>query len=450
MVADAVEEGVAGDLERAVEADRAVGAGLIVLEDPVADGEAGGAVEAGVGAEAVGHRARRHERLPGRAGRELPLHRATEQRGPGLLGVEPGELRLGDAADPDAGVVGRLAGHRDDATGVGLHHHDRARVGDVVAARDVVVGGPGGADRLGELLLDDTLDLGVDRGDEGVAGLAGDLALLADHPAAGVDRDPLVAGHSAQPRVVLLLHAGTTHRRGAVDRTVTGAAGRVVLLLGDGAEVAEHVGEVDAERLGVGADALLLGDHRGVVLRLLEDPQGDPLGHVACDRHGLEGRPVPAHARDAALLAAGDELLADPARRAVDGVGEPLDELVLLGGREALEQGAVDGDDPRHPVGDQRPALGVDDQAALGLDHDLAHRLVGGLRGVGVAADDLEVVEAHEERREEAEDQCLDDQQPQPAAGVAAAHAGPLMRGPGRGRARACGTSSSAAAARAV
>ena len=88
---------------------------------------------------------------------------------------------------------------------VGLEHHHGARVGLVVAAGHVVVGRPGGLDRLGELALDDALHLGVDRGDEGVAGLAGHLAVVAEHPAHRVDGDGAVAGHPAQPPVVLLL-----------------------------------------------------------------------------------------------------------------------------------------------------------------------------------------------------------------------------------------------------
>ena len=80
------------------------------------------------------------------------------------------------------------------------------------------------------------------------------------------------------------------------------------------------------------------------------------------------------------------------------------------------EQVAVDRDDPRRAVGDQRAALVVDDQAALRLHDDVAHRLVGGLRLVVVAADDLEVVEPHEERREEREDEGLDHHQAQAAA----------------------------------
>ena len=94
------------------------------------------------------------------------------------------------------------------------------------------------------------LDLGVDRGDERVAGLALDLAVVAEHATHGVDRHPPVAGHAAQPGVVLLLDAGAADRRGAVDRAVAVRLGLVELVLGDRAEVAEHVGEVDAVRRG--------------------------------------------------------------------------------------------------------------------------------------------------------------------------------------------------------
>ena len=63
-----------------------------------------------------------------------------------------------------------------------------------------------------------------------------------------------------------------------------------------------------------------------------------------------------------------------------------------------------------------RPMV-VDDQAALRLHDDLAHRLRGGLGVVLLAADHLEVVQPREEGGEEREHQRLDDDQAQPAAG---------------------------------
>ena len=54
--------------------------------------------------------------------------------------------------------------------------------------------------------------------------------------------------------------------------------------------------------------------------------------------------------------------------------------LLVLG--HPGQRAAVDRDDPRRPVGDQRPAHVVDDQPALRLHDDLADRLGGGLGGV--------------------------------------------------------------------
>ena len=79
------------------------------------------------------------------------------------------------------------------------------------------------------------------------------------------------------------------------------------------------------------------------------------------------------------------------------------------------QQRAVDRDHPRRAVGDQRTAHVVDDQAALRLHDDLADRLRGGLRLVGVAADDLEVLEPREQGGEQREDQHLDHDEPQAA-----------------------------------
>ena len=93
---------------------------------------------------------------------------------------------------------------------------------------------------------------------------------------------------------------------------------------GDRAEVAEHVGQVDPERPRVGAHALLLGEHRRVVLGLLEDPQRHGLADVGGDRHRLVRRAVPAQPEHAAVVAAGDQPLPDPRRALVEDAREPL------------------------------------------------------------------------------------------------------------------------------
>ena len=284
---------------------------------------------------------------------------------------------------------------------------------------DLVVGLPRGLDRRGQLLLDHRLHPRVDRRHQGVPGLRGHLGLVADHPAHRVDRHLLVAGHPAQPRVVLLLDAGPAHHRGAVDGPVAVLLRLVVLLAGDRAEVAEQVRGVDAVRRRVGAQALLLGGHAREVLGLLEHPQRHRLGHVDRDRHRLERRPVPAVPLHGLVVAARREQPVDPRHRHVGHPRDAVQQRALLVVRQLGQGAAVDRDHPRGAVRDQRPALVVDDQPALRLDDDLADRLRGGLGGVLVTADDLQVVEPDQQRREQREHQRLDHHQPEPAAVLA-------------------------------
>ena len=158
------------------------------------------------------------------------------------------------------------------------------------------------------------------------------------------------------------------------------------------------MGEVDAERARVGAHGLLLGEHGREVLGLLEDPQRDRLaGRRGRPGTGWYGEPFQHCPATLPVVAAGDQPLAD--LRGAASIDRPASRatsrslLVLV---HLAEQGPVDRDHPRRAVGDQRAALVVDDQPALRLDHDLAHRLRGGLRVVLGAADHLEVVEPRE------------------------------------------------------
>ena len=181
----------------------------------------------------------------------------------------------------------------------------------------------------------------------------------------------------------------------------------------------------------VGAQALLLGGDAREVLGLLEHPQRHRLGYVDRDRHRLERRPVPAVALHGLVVAARREQPVDPRHGHVGDPRDPVQQRPLLVLGQLGQGAAVDRDHPRGAVGDQRPALVVDDQPALRLDDDLADRLRGGLGGVLLAADDLQVVEPDQQRREQREDQRLDHHQPEPAAVLAG---GAVTPGPGRAR----------------
>ena len=90
---------------------------------------------------------------------------------------------------------------------------------------------PGQRSKVAVHSLDDRLDPGVDRGDQGGSDAPLHLARVAEDPTHRVHRDPLVAGHPAQEPVVLLLHAGAAHDGGAVDRDVLLLLRAVDLLL---------------------------------------------------------------------------------------------------------------------------------------------------------------------------------------------------------------------------
>ncbi len=266
-----------------------------------------------------------------------------------------------------------------------------------------------------QLLLDVGLDVGVDRGDQGVARGGLDGAGVPEHAAHGVDGDQLVAGLAAEVLVVGPLDAGPAHDRGPVERGVLVLVGLLELTGGDRAEVAEHVSAVDAVRRGVGAHAVLLGQHAGVLLSLLQQLDRDPLRDVAGHRDRLVGRAVPAGAADRAGLAAEDHPVLDRLDRLPHDAGELAHGGVADRAVELAEQGAVDGDHPAAAVGHQRAAHVVDDQATGGLDDDVADRLVGGGGLVAVTVEDLHVPQAREEGEEQREHQCLDHEEAQAA-----------------------------------
>ncbi len=236
---------------------------------------------------------------------------------------------------------------------------------------------------------------------------------VAEHPTHRVDGHLLVAGLAAQPRVVRLLDAGAAHDRGAVDRVVVVLLRLIELALGDRAQVAEHVGTVHAERRGVGADALLLGQHAGVVLGLLEHLDRDLLRDVAGHRHGLVRRAVPAGALHRPGLPAQHHALVDLPERHLHDRGELLHRRLALRLGQLADQRPVDADHPAAAVGDQRTAHVVHDQAASRLHDDVADGLLGSCGPVALACEHLHVPEPREQRQEQCEDHRLHDEQTQ-------------------------------------
>ena len=123
-----------------------------------------------------------------------------------VVGALPGQLLVvlgADPADPDAGVVGRVARHAEDLAVLHVEDDGRAAVGRVlaVAVRQ--------RDARPQRLLGGRLHLGVEGGDEGVARLrhaaAHGLGLLG--PAEGVHLDAGDPVTAAQPLVVGVLEA---------------------------------------------------------------------------------------------------------------------------------------------------------------------------------------------------------------------------------------------------
>src|SRR5262249_27249761 len=122
LVGDLVEHRVAGHDQRLVQRHRPeVGRGPVV-ERVVGERDQSGAAVGSRGGVSVGEGGGRGGYLPGGPGAVLPLGGPVEYR-LAVGGAEKVlELLVGDAAVPDAGVVGRVAGHGEDPAGGGHHH----------------------------------------------------------------------------------------------------------------------------------------------------------------------------------------------------------------------------------------------------------------------------------------------------------------------------------------
>ncbi len=185
-------------------------------------------------------------------------------------------LLLADAADPDRGVVGRVAGHRQDLAVAHVEHHGGAAVGVVlpVPVRQ--------RDPLDEGVLRGLLHLGVERRDQSVARFgqtpAGHLPALLGVPLR-VDLDLGDPVAAAQPRVVGPLQAVVADD---VTALVALEVPGLELLGRDGADVTQDVRREVA--VGVGAQVLVADLHTRIRGCVLLDVGPDALADVLLQR----------------------------------------------------------------------------------------------------------------------------------------------------------------------
>jgi hypothetical protein len=416
VVGDLVVHRVAGLLEAALEVQRATRVALVVVEPARAEFEIAGTVVRPVERVAVLDRRRSADELERRGRGELTVPRSRDQRSAVVLVVEPLELLVRDAADPHLGLVRGVAGHRQHLAGLQVEDHTGGRGAPVVAAAVDVVGVRRAArlgDGVDQRVLDDLLQLGVDAGDDVVAGLAGVVGHGALDGAVLVDGQGTHARFAAQLRVVLRLEAGAADQLGALHDDVAPVLLRRELLVGDRTEVPDEVCGVGVLGARVLAHRLDAGHDAGIILGALHDAQRDGGVDVLGDRDRLVRRAVPAHRRllgalGAAQLHGGE----DVGVLHVEGLGQTLEDglaVVVL----PAEDGAVDRHDDAGAVLHERAAGGVEDQAAVGRGDDVADAVLGRGGLVLVAGDDLQVVEAPEQRDHEREDEDLQHDQPQ-------------------------------------
>src|SRR5665213_1874741 len=158
----------------------------IAVESVVAEPYRTGAIDDEV-VHPVVHRRQRHGGLEGRAGRIGTSDGLVEQR----LVVGSGQLaplRAGDADIEPVGIETGCGGKRQDIAVGRVHYH----AGSAFAA---------------QALMDETLQLAIEADPDIQAGDAGILALLAVHPAIGIDFDAAGAGAAAELLVEFFLDA---------------------------------------------------------------------------------------------------------------------------------------------------------------------------------------------------------------------------------------------------
>jgi len=373
-VAERVIERVARHLQRGVERQGAVAAGLVA---PPA------VVSHRVAAVAEQRRGRcdlsllqageRGDHLEGRPGVVVLVHHPVQHRLERVL-VQFQQLGAGDAAGHLVGIERGPRDHGEDEPGLRLHGHHRAGAA-----------GEGGVGRfLQPLVQREHQVVAGDGGDEALALRDEQLVhLLAQVLAAGVHRDVLAPVLAAQLPLPAALEPAAPDRLAAPE-----LVGLVVELVGrDLAHVADHVPEAAADPVVAvrSGDEVHAGELAAVRLQHVDlvarDVQLDQvrLELLQLVLRGPRALVVLLHALDVlgGHLQIGGEL------------GHHLVALLALaerGGEEDVERGAVV---------DQDAPLAILDHAAVGGDEERLAEVAHRLRAVLVAAQDLQLVETH-------------------------------------------------------
>ena len=375
-----VEEGVAGDFDRALQIDHAV-AGLLAVAELVAgagQGEVAGRRADVAHADGVVLQCRhRHEGLEGGAGRVGAAQRAVDHRLlPVVVQIGPG---LGvDAVDEQIGVEARFGQEGEHAAGGRLYRHQRAAA-------------------VAEQFVRHFLQADVQRQLQGIAVDRRRAAQRTHRAAAGVGFHFFEADLAVQ---VVFVHRFQTGLAYVVGALVIGGFlflfQPLLVALVDAADVAEHMAGHFLERIV--AEQPRLDLHAGEAPGLGGDARGLFLAELGFQRDGFEVLAFDQQALELALVARGD--VHQLAQLGLGG-GQVGD----LAGRQLQRVGGV--------VLRQHHAVAVQDQAAVGQDGHQRDAVVLRQRGKVFVLQHLQPDEAGEQHQEHQHDQRVSDDQAQ-------------------------------------
>ena len=285
-ISQSVEHGVAGDLQSAGQGDFAVRGGLIITEHLSSEFHATRAVVGAVQVESLLTRRQDADHFVCRTGREDALRRVGRE-GAGVH--ELLELFLRHASDPDRRVVGGVAGHRQNASGLDIDDHGSSRVPGVALPLRTL-------HRPHELVFDDGLQMGVQARDQVMPRFGIELLEGAGHPTGGVNCERGDAGLPPHFLVVVRLQARATDDIGTSQPVGCGRRPLLVeLFFGHRTEITQQVCGVDVERGGVFANRIESRRDPSIQAPLFNDGERLLRINVLGDRYWLVRGAVPAH-----------------------------------------------------------------------------------------------------------------------------------------------------------